>query len=90
MIHFATADFWYHYRRLPDAVRELADKNFRLLRDDSTHPSLRLKKIPGGWSARVGLRYRALAIESDGNLHWFWIGPHHEYDQFLKNPTHRS
>jgi hypothetical protein len=86
MKHFATAEFGYHYRRLPDEVRGLADKNFALLRDNSAHPSLRLRKIAGGWSVRVGLRFRALAIERDGNLHWFWIGPHHEYDQLIKSP----
>jgi hypothetical protein len=28
MNHFATPDFWYRYRHLPDEVRELADKSF--------------------------------------------------------------
>src|SRR5487761_1837105 len=57
--HFATPEFWYHYRRLPPEVRELADKNFALLRQDPHHPSLRLKKVGSFRSARVGLRYRA-------------------------------
>jgi hypothetical protein len=43
--HFATPDFWSCYRHLPDAVRELADKNFALLRSDPHHPSLRFKQI---------------------------------------------
>jgi hypothetical protein len=43
--HFATPGFWYRYRQLPEKVRELADKNFALLRQDPHHPSLRLKKI---------------------------------------------
>ena len=29
--HFASPDFWYHYRQLPVDVRELADKCFILL-----------------------------------------------------------
>jgi len=45
MNHFATPDFWYCYRLLPEKVRDLADKNFALLRQDPHHPSLRLKKI---------------------------------------------
>ncbi len=61
MNHFATPDFWYCYRHLPAEVRELADKNFALLRQDPQHPSLRLKKVGSFWSARVGLHYRALA-----------------------------
>jgi hypothetical protein len=84
MNHFATPDFWFHYRRLPQEVRDLADKNFQLLRDDPAHPSLRLKKIGTFRSVRVGLRYRALARERQEGLVWFWIGPHAEYDRVLK------
>ena len=81
MKHFATPEFWFHHRRLPVHVQELADKNFALLAADSRHPSVRLKKVGRFWSARVGLRYRALAREqADGNLAWFWVGPHATYD----------
>ena len=83
--HFATADFWFFYRQLPAEVRELADKNFALLRQDPSHPSLRLKKIGSFWSARVGLRHRALARDRADGLVWFWIGPHSEYDRLLSS-----
>ena len=83
MNHHATPDFWYCYRRLPPEVRELADKNFALLRADPHHPSLRLKKIGTYWSARIGLRYRALARDRAEGLVWFWIGPHDVYDQLV-------
>jgi len=75
--------FWFHYRHLPDDVRELADKCFELLRADPRHPSLRLKKVGMFWSARVGLRNRALARERQDGLVWFWIGPHDRYDQLI-------
>ena len=84
MNHFATPEFWYCYRQLPDAVRELADKNFRLLQADSNHPSLRLKRIGAYWSARVGLHYRALARNRAEGLVWFWVGYHSEYERLLK------
>ena len=84
MTHFATPDFWRAYRQLPKSIRELADKNFALLRQDPHHPSLRLKKPGSFWSARVGLRHRALARDRVEGLVWFWIGPHGEYDQILK------
>jgi hypothetical protein len=32
---------------------------------------------------RVGVRYRALAVEIDGGLLWFWIGSHADYDRLL-------
>jgi hypothetical protein len=84
MKHFATPAFWAHYRALPTEIQQLADKNFALLRQNSQHPSLRLKKIGNSWSARVGLHYRVLAKERAEGLVWFWIGHHSEYDQLLK------
>ncbi|MEM9352185.1 MAG: hypothetical protein AAGA92_04155 [Planctomycetota bacterium] len=84
MKHFATPEFWECYRRLQPEIRQLADKNFELLRAKPQHPSLRLKKVGRYWSARVGLRYRALAIDRAEGLVWFWIGDHEAYDQLLK------
>jgi len=68
---------------LPDAVRDLADKNFALLKREPNNPSLRFKKVGRFWSVRVGLRYRALATEVDGGLLWFWIGSHADYDALI-------
>ena len=84
MRHRATAGFWKRYDALPGAVRRGADKNFELLKADPRHPSLRLKLIGELWSVRAGLDYRALALEQGGELHWFWIGTHAEYDRVAK------
>lgn len=84
MRHFAGASFWEAYERLPASVRDLADKNYALLKSDPQHPSLRLKKVGRYWSVRVGLRYRALATEVDGGMLWFWIGSHADYDALIK------
>ena len=84
MKHFAPAEFWQAYQRLPKSVQKLADKNFELLKQDPGHPSLALKKIGRLRSARVGIHYRALAVESDQDLIWFWIGTHAEYDKLIK------
>lgn len=64
MRHRATPRFWTCYNALPTEVRQLADRNYALLRQDPRHPSLHFKKIGQFWSVRVGLHYRALAIES--------------------------
>lgn len=85
MNHFATPEFWYHYRQLPEGIRAQADQSFTLLRTDPRHPSLRLKKVGNLWSARVSLRYRALAKERAEGLVWFWIGPHSQYDQLIRH-----
>ena len=84
MKHFASPDFWFHYRLLPEAIQELADKNFSLLKENSRHPSLRLKKVGDFWSARVGLSYRAIGKERAEGIVWVWIGTHAEYDAMIK------
>jgi hypothetical protein len=71
------------YDVLPVETRELADRSFALLQNDSRHPSLHFKRIRDLWSVRVGLNYRALAYEERGDLVWFWIGNHEAYDSAL-------
>jgi hypothetical protein len=84
MRHFASPSFWERYEELPDIIQELADKNFELLKADPKHPSVHLKKAGKYWSARVGMKYRALGVEIDEGMLWFWIGTHAEYDKLLK------
>ena len=84
MKHFANPSFWSCYEKLPSSVQELADKNFELLKTNPKHPSLHLKKVAKYWSARVGIKYRALAVEIDEGLIWFWIGTHSEYNKLLR------
>jgi hypothetical protein len=81
--HFASPEFWGLYRALPQSVRELADRSFALLKNDSRHPSLHLKKVGRYWSVRVGFHYRAVAAEVSGGLLWFWIGSHEEYNKLM-------
>jgi hypothetical protein len=86
MKHLALPRFWHHYRLLPEEVRKLADKNFELLKADPQHPSLRFKRVGRTkqlWSVRVGIHYRAVAVEKPKGMVWFWIGTHAEYDTLL-------
>jgi hypothetical protein len=84
MRNVASPAFWRAYERLPKQVRALADKNYALLKENPQHPSLQFKKVGRFWSVRVGLRYRALAAETDGDLVWFWIGSHADYDAMIR------
>lgn len=84
MRNFTTPSFWECYENLPKEVQNLADKAFELLKMDPKHPSLHTKKAGRYWSARVGNRYRALAVEIESGLLWFWIGTHAHYDKMLK------
>jgi hypothetical protein len=82
--HFVSSSLSQAYAKLPPAIRPLADRNYALLKDDPRHPSLQLKKVGRHWSVRVGSRRRALAVEVDAGLLWFWIGSHGDYDAMAK------
>ena len=90
MRHLAHARFWRSYRRLPRDVQELADRSYALLRSNPGHPSLQFKKVGDFWSSRVGLHDRALALEVERDLVWFWIGSHAEYDTLVGRPTTKT
>ncbi|REJ93016.1 MAG: hypothetical protein DWQ34_11900 [Planctomycetota bacterium] len=83
MNHFASRAFWRCYNALPSEIQELADKNFALLQADQSHPSLHFKRVGRFRSARVGLQHRALAVEVENGLLWFWIGNHAEYERMI-------
>jgi len=80
--HLTSSDFWKLYRKLPKEVRQLADKNYELLKADPRQPSLQLKRLDEMWSVRVGLHYRAIGIDAPGGIQWIWIGSHADYDEF--------
>jgi hypothetical protein len=81
--HFTSSDFWLALSKLPPHVRELAHKNFELLKENPRHPSLQLKRIEDLWAARVGIHHRALGIDADEGIQWIWIGSHAEYDRLI-------
>jgi hypothetical protein len=81
--HHASPRFWALYEALPSDIRDLADKNFQLLKSDPRHSSLHFKRIGDLWSVRVGLHYRALGIPVTDGVSWFWIGTHAEYDKIV-------
>jgi hypothetical protein len=37
--------------------------------------------IGGFWSVRAGIHHRALGVEHENGVVWFWIGTHAEYDR---------
>ncbi|MEQ8168948.1 MAG: hypothetical protein ABRQ38_08635 [Candidatus Eremiobacterota bacterium] len=84
MKHLAATSFWECYANLPVEVKKLADKNFEILKTNLHHPSMHLKKVNNYWSVRVGTGYRALAVEVEKDLLWFWIGHHSEYDKLIE------
>lgn len=85
MKSLATAEFWRHFARLPTDVQQQARKAYRLWRGDPHHNSLRFKKVGRVWAVRVSRGHRALGLLKEGAIHWFWIGPHDDYERVLKS-----
>ncbi|MBM4323579.1 MAG: hypothetical protein FJ115_08495 [Deltaproteobacteria bacterium] len=83
MKHFASPAFWECYGRLPANVQKQADRCFELLKTNPRHPSFHFKTVGKYCSVRIGLHYRALAVEVSGGLVWFWIGSHSDYDKMM-------
>jgi len=74
------------FARLPADVQEQARRAFRTWRRDPRHPSLQFKRIHRErsiYAVRVGIHWRALAIQRGDKTVWFWIGPHGEYDSLV-------
>jgi len=83
-MHRTTDRFWKCYGKLPEPVQKISKKNFELLKTDPSYPSIHFKKVGKFWSARIGLDYRALAIEDGEDFIWVWIGTHDEYERMIK------
>lgn len=84
-MHFTTRRFWQCYDSLPKPIQQVADENYELLKSDPSHPSLHFKKVGKYWSVRAGRGHRAVGIEVERGILWFWIGTHAEYERLIKN-----
>lgn len=82
-MHRTTPAFWSHFEQLPEPVQRVARRSFERLKEDPRHASLRFKKVGKFWSVRVGLSYRALAVEDGNDFIWVWIGSHANYDRIV-------
>ncbi len=84
MQSYTTDEFWILFEKLPFHIQELAREKYDLWKENSQHPSLQFKKIRGSiYSARVTDSYRAVGIIDEGEIVWFFIGTHTEYDKLL-------
>lgn len=87
MRSLAHASFWDAYRLLPDHAKRRARDSYRFFASNPNHPNLDFKRVSRrrpAYSARVSIDYRALGGLYEGDIIWFWIEPHDEYDRLLK------
>jgi hypothetical protein len=68
--HFASSEFWSHYRQAPEPIRELADQNFLLLKANPGTRQSGLKRLaPFGRHASASITAplaRIIRMESFG------------------------
>lgn len=84
-MHRTTERFRECFNKLPQHIQTMSRRNFELLKEDPSHPSLHFKKVGRFWSVRIGLNYRALAVEDGEDYIWSWIGNHNDYEMMIKN-----
>ena len=87
MISHTNKNFWKLYRKLPQNIRDLARKQYKIFMNDPYHASLHFKCVHSSkpiYSARITKDYRVVGVLSDSVIVWFWIGNHTEYDKLLK------
>ena len=89
-MHKASNRFWECFSILPTSIQTRAKRNFEILKENPEYPSLHFKKIGMFWSVRIGLKYRAIATEDEGDYTWVWIGTHDEYEKIIKNTTNKE
>jgi hypothetical protein len=84
-----TDEFIQCFAELPERVQKTAQKNYKLWKQNPSHPSLEFKKLNTKlptYSVRAGIGWRAVGIMKDSQtIVWFWIGSHSNYDKLLKN-----
>ena len=79
-----TEDFVACFARLPQPVKDQAQKNYRLWKQNHRHPSLFFKRVSDReplYSVRIGIGWRALGLVEGDTITWFWIGSHADYDK---------
>jgi mRNA-degrading endonuclease RelE of RelBE toxin-antitoxin system len=73
---------------LPPEVQRQAHEAYRQFKQDPNHPGLNFERIqsrPNTYSVRVTKDYRVLGTMRKGEMYWYWIGGHAEYDKLI-NP----
>lgn len=87
MKSYTSKHFWKAYKRLDESTRRQARQAYKVFEEDPAHPSLHFKKAYTSepiYSVRISLDFRALGRRDGEGIIWFWIGPHDEYDQLIR------
>ena len=88
MISRTSERFRKLFAGLPKQVQEQAREVYKQFLRDPYYPSLHFKRVHSTkpiFSVRISIDYRALGVQDDNEMVWFWIGPHDKYERLLRH-----
>jgi len=86
MISKTTKRFREALADLPTGIQRQAREAYKRFSKNPYHPGLRFKKVHSTepiYAARINDDDRALGLVEDGEIVWFWIVSHAEYEKML-------
>ncbi len=91
MISHTTERFSKLYGNLPEQIRKQARQAYKQFKSDPYYPGLYFKRIHSSrpiYSVRITKDYRAVGIQQNNEIIWFWIGSHSDYGKLLNQLRH--
>jgi len=91
MISHTTEHFRKLYEKLPKQIREQARQAYSQFKSDPYYPGLHFKRIHSSrpiYSIRITKDYRAVGVQQNNEIIWFWIGSHSDYDKLMNQLKH--
>lgn len=82
-----TRSFRDALKKLSPELRTQAREAFKQFQEDPFSPGLNFEEVNASqqiWSARITRGVRALGIRDRGDITWYWIGTHREYEKRKK------
>ncbi len=73
-------------KSLAKDVQKKAQNQYKLFKENPYHNSLYFKKIQRNktyHSISISESWRAIGVEEDDTIIWFWIGSHEEYNNLI-------
>ena len=86
MISHTTERFRKAFAALPKKIQHQAKDAYKQFKKDPFYPGLRFKRVHSTrpiYSVRISVEYRAVGLQNENEIIWFWIGSHDDYTKLL-------
>ena len=81
-----TARFRKKFKTLMPGIKKIVREAYKLFLSNPSHTSLDFKPVNPAktiYSARASIDVRVVGIKDGGEIVWFWLGFHNEYDRLI-------